>query len=65
MKVPSALKPIESPLHRFQPEATFVMTDEDGRFDGTVVDNETLDYCYAHITPTDRAVACGLLIREK
>jgi hypothetical protein len=43
----------------------FVMTDEDGRFDGTVVDNDTLDYCYAHITPTDRAVACGLLIREK
>jgi hypothetical protein len=43
----------------------FVMTDEDGRFDGTVVDNDTLDYCYAHITPTDRAVACGLLLREK
>ena len=43
----------------------FVMTDEDGRFDGFVVDNDTLDYCYAHITPTDRAVACGLLIREK
>ena len=43
----------------------FVMTDEDGRFDGIVVDNDTLDYCYAHITPTDRAVACGLLIREK
>jgi hypothetical protein len=43
----------------------FVMTDEDGRFDGIVVDIDTLDYCYAHITPTDRAVACGLLIREK
>ena len=43
----------------------FVMTDDDGRFDGFVVDNDTLDYCYAHITPTDRAVACGLLVREK
>jgi hypothetical protein len=31
----------------------FIMTDEDGRFDGFVVDNDTLDYCYAHITPTD------------
>ena len=41
------------------------MTDKDGRFDGFVVDNDTLDYCYAHITPTDRAVACGLLIWEK
>jgi hypothetical protein len=43
----------------------FVMADEDGRFEGTVVDSDTLDYCYTHITPTDRAVACGLLIREK
>lgn len=43
----------------------FVMVDEDGAFNGTVVDNDTLDYCYTHITPTDRAVACGLLHREK
>jgi hypothetical protein len=43
----------------------FVMVDEDGTFSGTVVNNDTLDYCYTHITPTDRAVACGLLIREK
>ena len=43
----------------------FVMTDDDGRFDGLFVDNDTMDYCYAHITATDRAVACGLLIREK
>jgi hypothetical protein len=43
----------------------FVIADEDGTFDGTVVDNDTLDYCYTHVTPTDRAVACGLLIREK
>ena len=41
------------------------MTDDDGRFDGIVVDNDTLDYCYGHITATDSAVACGLLIREK
>lgn len=43
----------------------FVMTDEDGVFNGTVVDSDTLDYCYTHITPTDRAVACGLLLRDK
>ena len=43
----------------------FVIADEDGTFAGTVVDRDTLDYCYTHVTPTDRAVACGLLIREK
>jgi len=43
----------------------FVITDEDGTFNGTVVNADTLDYCYTHITPTDRAVACGLLVREK
>lgn len=43
----------------------FVIADEDGTFDGTVVDADTLDYCYTHVTPTDRAVACGLLIRQK
>ena len=43
----------------------FVITGEDGTFNGTVVDKDTLDYCYAHVTPTDRAVACGLLIRVK
>lgn len=43
----------------------FVITDEDGTFNGTVVNSDTLDYCYTHVTPKDRAVACGLLIREK
>jgi len=43
----------------------FVIADEDGTFNGTVVNGDTLDYCYTHVTPTDRAVACGLLIREK
>lgn len=43
----------------------FVMVDEDGTFNGTVVDNDTLEYSYTHITPTSRAVAYGLLIREK
>jgi hypothetical protein len=43
----------------------FVMVDEDGSFNGVVVNKDTLDYCYSHITPTNRAVACGLLLREK
>jgi len=43
----------------------FVMADQDGTFSGTVVDGDTLDYCYTHVTPTDRAVACGLLVRER
>jgi hypothetical protein len=43
----------------------FVIVDEDGTFSGTVVNTDTLDYCYTHVTPTDRAVACGLLVREK
>ena len=41
------------------------MADEDGTFSGTIVNADTLDYCYTHITPKDRAVACGLLVREK
>ena len=43
----------------------FVIADQDGTFDGVVVDGDTLDYCYSHVTPTNRAVACGLLVREK
>lgn len=43
----------------------FVIVDEDGTFTGVVVDKDTLDYCYAHVTATNRAVACGLLLREK
>ena len=43
----------------------FVMVDHDGRFEGIVVDNDTLDYCYTHVTETDMAVACGLLVREE
>jgi len=43
----------------------FVIADEDGTFDGTIVDADTLDYCYTHVTATDRAVACGLLVRKK
>jgi hypothetical protein len=43
----------------------FVMVDDDGTFIGTVVDKDTLDYSYTHVTPTNKAVACGLLHREK
>ncbi|MDQ6433074.1 hypothetical protein RB623_03295 [Mesorhizobium sp. LHD-90] len=43
----------------------FVIADRDGTFDGVVVDADTLDYCYTHVTPTDMAVACGLLHRKK
>ena len=43
----------------------FVIADQDGAFNGTVVDADTLDFCYTHVTPTDRAVACGLLVRQK
>ena len=43
----------------------FVMADDDGHFDGFVVDNDTLDYCYHHIEPGHSAVACGLLARQK
>lgn len=43
----------------------FVIADQDGTFDGTIVDADTLDYCYTHVTPTSRAVACGLLVRQK
>jgi hypothetical protein len=37
----------------------------DKKGSGAVVTNGTLDDCHAHIAPADRAVACGLLIREQ
>jgi hypothetical protein len=43
----------------------FVLADEDGTFDGTVVDADTLDWCYTHVLPTSRVVGCGLLVRQK
>ncbi|MFI0848655.1 hypothetical protein [Mesorhizobium sp. IMUNJ 23232] len=43
----------------------FVMADEDGTFHGTIVNADTFDYCYTHVTPTSRAVACGTMLREK
>lgn len=43
----------------------FVMADDDGHFDGVVVDGDTLDYCYYHIQPGHSAVACGLLVRQR
>jgi hypothetical protein len=43
----------------------FVMTDHDGTFNGTIVDADTLDFCYAHVAEDDMAVACGLLKRDK
>jgi len=43
----------------------FVIADHDGSFSGTVVDADTLDYCYVHSAPTNSAVACGLLVREQ
>lgn len=43
----------------------FVMVDDDGTFNGTVEDADTLDYCYAHVSPTSKAVACGELVRQK
>jgi hypothetical protein len=42
----------------------FVMADEDGWFSGTVVDVDTLDFCYVHVAPENRAVACGYLRRQ-
>lgn len=43
----------------------FVMTDHDGTFSGTVIDADTLDFCYTHVAAGDMAVACGLLRRDK
>jgi len=46
-------------------ENRFVMTDSDGSYSGTIVDANTLDYCYTHVAPNNVAVACGLLVREQ
>ena len=43
----------------------FVIADEDGTFNGVVIDADTLDFCYAHSTPESIAASCGLLVRQK
>jgi hypothetical protein len=40
------------------------IVDEDGFLDGTVVDANTLDLCYRHITPASAVVACDRARRK-
>jgi hypothetical protein len=40
-----------------------LMADSDGYFDGTVIDANTIDYCYRHITPGSTVVACSVMKR--
>jgi hypothetical protein len=41
------------------------MITDDGYADGELVDNDTIDFCYRHITEKHSVVACGLLKRQK
>jgi hypothetical protein len=41
-----------------------LMADSDGYFDATLVDADTVDYCYRHITPNSAVVACSVMKRE-
>jgi hypothetical protein len=40
-----------------------IMLDDDGRYDFTLVDPNTMDVCYAHQFPTSRIVTCFRLTR--
>lgn len=40
------------------------MVDDDGYLDGTVVNVDTLDLCYRHVTAESAVVACELMFRK-
>jgi hypothetical protein len=41
-----------------------IMLDDDGRYDFTLVDANTMDVCYGHQFPTSRVVSCFRLTRS-
>jgi len=41
-----------------------LMADSDGYFDATLIDANTMDYCYRHIAPGSTVVACSVMKRE-
>jgi len=42
-----------------------LIADSDGFFDATLVDADTFDYCYRHITSKSTVVACSVMKRER
>jgi hypothetical protein len=42
-----------------------IMLDDDGRYDFTPVDADTMDACYAHQFPTSRVVSCFRATRSR
>ena len=44
---------------------TLYMADDDGLIDGTVVDANTLEICYRHVTGQSAVVACARLTRKQ
>jgi len=41
-----------------------LMADSDGYFDATLIDANTIDYCYRHISSGSTVVACSMMKRE-
>jgi hypothetical protein len=41
-----------------------LMADSDGYFDATLIDANTMDYCYRHIATGSTVVACSVMKRE-
>lgn len=41
-----------------------LMADSDGFMDATLIDANTIDYCYRHITSGSAVVACSVMKRE-
>ena len=41
-----------------------LMADSDGFLDGTLIDPNTIDYCYRHVSSGSTVVACSVMKRE-
>ncbi|MFA5180134.1 MAG: hypothetical protein WC405_02340 [Syntrophales bacterium] len=42
-----------------------LMADSDGYFDATLIDANTIDYCYRHISSGSTVVACSVMKRDR
>jgi hypothetical protein len=44
---------------------TIYHADEDGFFEGKLIDKDTIEFVYRHVTPTESVVAVGVYTRNK
>ena len=48
-----------------QDNKTIYYADEDGFLDGKIIDKNTIEYVYRHVTPADTVVGVGVWTRKK